>query len=65
MDDGVSTAGFLPFGYPTNVLSTIQRIDGSTAQTYRSNPGALKDYLDRAMIAPGNRTTGSSLAAQG
>jgi hypothetical protein len=65
MNDGVSTAGFFPFGYVTNVLSTIQRIDGSTAQTYKSNPGALKDHLDKAMITPDNRSTGSSLAAQG
>ncbi len=65
MSYGLGTAGFLPFGYPTNILSTIQRIDGSTAQTYRSNPSAFKDYLDRAMIAPDNRSTGSSLAAQG
>ncbi len=65
MNDGVSTAGFLPFGYPTNVLSTIQRIDGSTTQTCRSNPGALEFFLNQAMIAQDNRNTGSSLAAQG
>jgi hypothetical protein len=64
MSDRISTAGSIPFGYSTNTLSTIQRIDGSTAQTYRSNPGALKDYLDKAMITPDNRNTGSSLAAQ-
>ena len=55
---------FYPLDIP-NILSTIQRIDGSTAQTYRSNPSAFKDYLDRAMIAPDNRSIGSSLAAQG
>jgi hypothetical protein len=64
MSDGISTAGSIPFGYSTNRFSPIQRIDGSTTGTYRSNPSALADYLNRAMITPDSRSTSSSLATQ-
>lgn len=62
MSYGISRFGPLLFGWFKNALSTIQLIDGSTTATYRSNPGALEDYLNLARIAP-NRNIGSSLAA--
>ncbi|NBV99938.1 MAG: hypothetical protein EBR67_10630 [Proteobacteria bacterium] len=65
MNDGVSTAGFFPFGYVTNKLSTVSLADGRTASTYRSNPPALANFLNQAIITPvmTNREVGSNLAS--
>ena len=47
-------------GYFTNTLSTVSLPNGTTASTYRSNPQALKDYLNLSAAEP--RGTGRTLA---
>jgi len=48
------------FGSITNTLSTVSLPNGTTASTYRSNPQALKDYLELSAALP--RDVGRSLA---
>jgi hypothetical protein len=65
MSDGVSTAGFLPFGHITNVLNTGILDSGKAVSTYKSNLQAFLNFLNQTIITPvrdDNRGIGSNLA---
>ncbi|MFM7457451.1 MAG: hypothetical protein ACKO3R_02140 [bacterium] len=64
MSYGISRFGPLLFGWFTNNLSTVFLADGRKASTYRSNPQALLDFLNQAIVTPvNNRDIASSLAS--